>query len=127
MPSDEILATDAGKRLKNIRELTELEGKQIVAMHFEPIVKSGRHYSDGTPATEYWFERFSFEPKILQGRQQVTFNGRSIIGIEVRNHQRDGFCLYFDDDDVKQWLDNWGYDTSEEGIYGLQQNPGESD
>ena len=51
-----------------------------------------------------WFRKLSFEPKITEdGRQQVTFGMRPIIGIEYHNGQ-DNCILHFDNTKVVLWL-----------------------
>ena len=69
--------------MKNIKELTEEEAKEILKFVY--------------PNDEnYWFKKLSFEPVITEdGKQQITFGGRSIIGIEFHDGQ-DNCILHFD-------------------------------
>ena len=85
---------------KNIKELTEDEAKQILEFAY-PKEKDN------------WFRKLSFEPKITEdGKQQVTFGMRSIIGIEYHNGQ-DNCILHFDNTRVVLWLYKNGYDITE--------------
>ena len=85
---------------KNIKELTEDEAKQILEFAY-PKDKDN------------WFRKLSFEPKITEdGKQQVTFGMRSIIGIEYHNGQ-DNCILHFDNTKVVLWLYKNGYDVTE--------------
>ena len=85
---------------KNITELTEAEAKQILEFVY-PNRKDN------------WFKKLSFEPKITEdGKQQITFGMRSIIGIEYHNGQ-DNCILHFDNTKVVLWLYRNGYDISE--------------
>jgi hypothetical protein len=84
--------------MKDIKELTEEEAKQILDFVY--------------PEDNYWFQKVSFEPKILEnGSQQVTFDMRPIIGIEFHNGQ-DNCILYFDNSKVVLWLYKNGYDIT---------------
>ena len=84
---------------KNIKELTEDEAKQILEFAY-PKDKDN------------WFRKLSFEPKITEdGRQQVTFGMRPIIGIEYHNGQ-DNCILHFDNTKVVLWLYKNGYDIT---------------
>jgi len=85
---------------KNIKELTEDEAKQILEFAY-PKDKDN------------WFRKLSFEPKITDdGKQQVTFGMRSIIGIEYHNG-KDNCILHFDNTKVVLWLYKNGYDVTE--------------
>ena len=85
---------------KNIKELTEDEAKQILEFTY-PKNKDNL------------FRKLSFEPKITDdGKQQVTFDMRSIIGIEYYNGQ-DYCVLHFDNTKVVLWLYKNGYDITE--------------
>ena len=80
-------------------ELTEDEAKQILEFAY-PKDKDN------------WFRKLSFEPKITEdGRQQVTFGMRPIIGIEYHNGQ-DNCILHFDNTKVVLWLYKNGYDIT---------------
>ena len=85
---------------KNIKELTEDEAKQILEFAY-PKDKDN------------WFRKLSFDPKITEdGKQQVTFGMRSIIGIEYHNGQ-DNCILHFDNTKVVLWLYKNEYDITE--------------
>jgi hypothetical protein len=85
---------------KSIKELTEDEAKKILEFAY-PKDKDN------------WFRKLSFEPKITEdGKQQVTFGMRSIIGIEYHNGQ-DNCILHFDNTKVVLWLYKNGYDVTE--------------
>jgi hypothetical protein len=86
--------------VKNIKELSEDEAKEILKFVY--------------PNDEYnWFKKLSFEPVITEnGKQQITFGGRSIIGIEFHNGQ-DNCILHFDNAKVVLWLYKNGYDITE--------------
>jgi hypothetical protein len=86
--------------MKNIKELTEEEAKEILKFVY--------------PNDEYyWFKKLSFEPVITEnGKQQITFGGRSIIGIEFHDGQ-DNCILHFDNSKAVLWLYKNGYDITE--------------
>lgn len=86
--------------MKNIKELTEEEAKEILKFVY--------------PNDEnYWFKKLSFEPVITEnGKQQITFGGRSIIGIEFHGGQ-DNCILHFDNSKAVLWLYKNGYDITE--------------
>jgi hypothetical protein len=85
---------------KNIKELSEDEAKEILKFVY--------------PNDEYnWFKKLSFEPVITEnGKQQITFGGRSIIGIEFHNGQ-DNCILHFDNTKAVLWFYKNGYDITE--------------
>ena len=86
--------------MKNIKELTEDEAKDILK-----FVYPNEKY--------YWFKKLSFEPVITEdGKQQVTFGMRPIIGIEFHDGQ-DNCILHFDNTKVVLWLYKNGYDITE--------------
>jgi hypothetical protein len=86
--------------MKNIKELTEEEAKEILKFVY--------------PNDEnHWFKKLSFEPVITEnGKQQITFGGRLIIGIEFHNGQ-DNCILHFDNSKAVLWLYKNGYDITE--------------
>jgi len=86
--------------MKNIKELTEKEAKEILEFVY--------------PGEKYHLRSISFEPVICEdGRQQLTFGLRSIIGIEYHNGQ-DKCILHFDNTKVVLWLYKNGYDILEQ-------------
>jgi hypothetical protein len=88
--------------MKNITELTEIEAKEILKFVY-PDVKEYERYFTG----------LSFEPVISEdGMQQITFTGRSIIGIKYHNAQ-DNCLLHFDNHKVILWLYKNGYDITD--------------
>lgn len=85
---------------KNIKELTEEEGREILEFVF-PKEK------------DFHFMDLSFEPEINEdGTQNVTFGMRSIIGIKFHNGQ-DNCILHFDNSKVVLWLYKNDYDILE--------------
>lgn len=85
--------------MKNIKELTENEAKQILEFVF--------------PNNKYiYFKHISFEPKMTDKGQQVTFNMMPIIGIEYHNGQ-DNCILHFENTKVVLWLYKNGFDITE--------------
>ena len=67
------LVLNSKTKMKNIRELTEDETKEILKFVY-------------TNDDDYWFQKLSFEPVITEdGKQQISFGGRSIIGIEFHD------------------------------------------
>lgn len=84
---------------KNLRELTENEAKEILEFVY--------------PKKDYWFTGLSFEPIVdEQGRQQMTFGFRSIIGIKFHDGQ-DNCILHFDNTKAVLWLYKNGYEIEE--------------
>ncbi len=85
--------------MKNIKELTKEEAIDILTF-VHP--KYDRHD----------FISIKHEPTITEdGSQQITFGGRSIIGIEYHNGQ-DRCILHFDNLKVVLWLYKNGYDIT---------------
>jgi hypothetical protein len=85
--------------MKNIRELTEDEAKELLNF----VYPNNKYIS---------FLCISFEPKMTDKGQQVTFNMMPIIGIEYHNGQ-DRCILHFEDTKVVLWLYKNGYDITE--------------
>ncbi len=85
--------------IKNIKDLSEDEAIQILE-----FVYSNNEYS---------FTKISFDRKITKDGEQITFNGRSIIGIEYHNGQ-DNCILHFDNSKAILWLYKNGYDITEQ-------------
>ena len=86
--------------MKNIKELTEEEAKEILKFVYPNDEKN-------------WFKKLSFEPVITEdGKQYITFGMRPIIGIEFHNGQ-DNCILHFDNSKVVLWLYKNGYDITE--------------
>lgn len=86
--------------MRTIRDLTEQEAKEILAYVY--------------PTNDYWFTGLSFDPVVTpDGRQQITFGGRSIIGIKYHNGQ-DNCILHFDNTKIINWLYKHGFDISEQ-------------
>lgn len=88
---------------KDVKELTEDEAKEILELVYP---------DDET----VWFDKIYIEePKPdKDGRRQVTFGFRPIIGIAFKcgiNH--DGAILHFDDTRVVNWLYKNGYEVGE--------------
>lgn len=92
--------------MKNIRQLTDIEGKEIlnyVYPHDENDHNSWKIYRN-----------LSFEHKInVDGSQQVTFSMNPIIGIVYNNSHNDTCVLHFNHAKVILWLYNNGYDIKE--------------
>jgi hypothetical protein len=86
--------------MKNIKKLTEDEAKEILKFV----------YPDDD---DYWFQKLSFKPVITEdGKQQISFGGRPLIGIEFHNGQ-DNCILHFDNSKAVLWLYKNGYDITE--------------
>lgn len=87
---------------KKIKELTEKEAEEILEFVY--------------PEEDKWFQKLSFEPHETEdGKgEHITFNGRSIIGIEyVGGPNNDRCILHFDNTKVVLWLYNHGYEIGE--------------
>lgn len=88
--------------MKKIEELTEAEAREILEFTF-PNKKDYEKY----------FRGLSLKPVIdEEGRQQVTFGMRPIIGIQYHNGQ-DNCILHFDNTKVVLWLYKNGYDITD--------------
>jgi hypothetical protein len=86
--------------MKNIKELTEQEAIEILTFVYPKYDKSD-------------FMSIKHEPTITEdGMQQITFGGRSIIGIEYHNGQ-DRCILHFDNTKVVLWLYKNGFDITD--------------
>lgn len=87
--------------MKKIEDLTNEQGKEILKFVF--------------PTKDYYFKNISFNPKFNDDKtgQFVTFNGRSIIGIEYHDDQ-DNCILHFDDTRVVLWLYKNNFDIIEQ-------------
>lgn len=86
--------------MKNIKELTEQEAIELLSF-VHPKYDKGD------------FMSIKHEPTITEdGRQQITFSGRSIIGIEYHNGQ-DRCILHFDNTKAVLWLYKHGFDITE--------------
>lgn len=101
------------KHMKNIKELTEKEGKQILKFVY-PNNKDN------------YFVGLSFEPVIEEdGSQQITFGCRPVVGIKYHNGH-DNCILHFDDTKVVLWLYKNGYDITDflevNSVYSEMQN-----
>jgi hypothetical protein len=86
--------------MKNIKELTDNEGKEILKFVY-PNEKDN------------YFLKISFEPVLNKdGHEQVSFSGRSIVGIQYHNGQ-DNCILHFNNTKVVLWLYKNGYDVTQ--------------
>ena len=87
--------------MKKIEDLTNEQGKEILKFVF--------------PTKDYYFKNISFNLKFNDDKtgQFVTFNGRSIIGIEYHDGQ-DNCILHFDDTRVVLWLYKNNFDITEQ-------------
>lgn len=84
--------------MKNIKELTEKEGEEILEFVY--------------PNNELnLFMGINFEPKLENGELQLTFDLLPIIGILYHNGL-DNCILYFDNTKVVLWLYRNGYDIT---------------
>jgi len=82
---------------KNIKELTEDEARELLKFVYRD--------------DDHWFESISHEPTINDnGEQQISFDGRSIIGVKFRNDHGDGCILHFDNTKALLWLYKEGYE-----------------
>lgn len=86
---------------KNIRELTELEAKEILLFVFGQDKEA-----------DFMSLSFDVHPGPNGEGQYITFDGRSIIGIEYHNGQ-DRCILHFDNTKCVLWLYKHGYDITE--------------
>ncbi len=90
--------------LKNIKDLTETEAKEILKY----VYKDKDKYD-----YEHYFTEIHQEPIIDEnGNEQITFGGRSIIGIGFHNGQ-DNCILHFTNTKVLSWLYQHGYDIED--------------
>ena len=91
--------------MKLINELTETEAKEILASVF--------------PNKDYILNEVSHTPFITEdgGSEEITFGGRSKIGILYRNDYGDNCILHFDNTKVVLWLYKNGYDITEQLEY----------
>jgi hypothetical protein len=84
--------------MKNIIDLTEEEGKQILEFVYPDKERNS-------------FTKLSFEPTLTGNGEQVTLGMRSIIGILYHNGQ-DNCILHFDNSKVVLWLYKNEYDIT---------------
>lgn len=89
--------------LKSIKDLTKEDAKAILAFVYADKDENDRYFID-----------ISHEPHINEdGKQHITFGGRSIIGIQYHNGQ-DRCILHFDNTKAILWLYKNGYDILEQ-------------
>lgn len=86
--------------MKNITELTESEGKEILEYVY---------------GNDVFFRSFQFEPKITpDGGMYITWGGETTVGINYFSGTNlDGYVLHFYHPKVLSWLYKNGYDISE--------------
>ena len=100
--------------MKSINELTEKEAEEIL----EFVYPEGNAY----------FDKIDFEPVTTgDGKMQLTFGMRPIVGISYRNDNLDRCILHFDHSKVVLWLYKHGYDITEQLEYNKEFSSTERD
>lgn len=96
--------------MKQINELTEKEAQEILE-----YIYPGKTPLSNPKKYEYWFEKLSFkvEPD-KDGKYQVGFDMRPLVGIIYKNDMGDGCRIHFDDIKVISWLYQHGYDITKQ-------------